>query len=427
MAVSKLVLGMNARNYLYIRPLNKSSAKVLADDKLLTKNLLVKHKIPTTGLLASFKSHKEVRKFDWSILPSDFVLKPARGFGGGGIVVVRKWKGREGVRSDKKVVTAEELETEIFSILDGAYSLDNFPDVALIESMVMTSQAMRRLAVQGVPDIRVIVCNKVPVMAMLRLPTKSSNGKANLQQGALGVGIDLRTGITTKGISGKKSITYIPDTKIKVRGIKIPHWEEILLYSVRAQEVSGLGYTGIDMVLDANLGPLILEINARPGLKIQLANGASLRTRLERISDIKVPTAEYGIELAKRLFAESTLSNIKNKDGILHIIEKVTLYGPGGKKTIEAKIDSGAFRTSIDSALVKSLQLPARKNKVFVQSGNGMQYRDTVKVSFKLRNKTIETIASHTDRSNLRFPMIVGRRDMKGFLIDPSKYDDGVA
>jgi alpha-L-glutamate ligase-like protein len=290
MAVSKLVLGMNARNYLYLRPLNKPKAKGIADDKLLTKNLLTKYKIPTTILLAAFKSHKEVRSFDWSKLPADFVLKPARGFGGGGIKVVRKWQDKSGRRLDEKVITSEQLEAEIFSILDGAYSLDNLPDVALIEEMVVTSSAMRRLAVQGVPDIRVIVCNKVPIMAMLRLPTEASDGKANLQQGALGVGIDLRTGITTKGISGKNTLTNIPGTKIKVRGIKVPHWEEILLHSVRAQEISGLGFAGIDMVLDDVKGPLILEINARPGLKIQLANGSSLRTRLERVSDLTVPT-----------------------------------------------------------------------------------------------------------------------------------------
>lgn len=426
MAVSKLALGMNARNYLYIRPLNKAIAKGIADDKLLTKKLLVKHKIPTTELLASFASPQEVRAFDWSTLPADFVLKPARGFGGGGIQVVRKWKEDSGEKLDKGIISISELEAEIFSILDGAYSLDNLPDIALVEEMVVTSSAMRRLAVQGVPDIRVIVCNKIPVMAMLRLPTEASDGKANLQQGALGIGIDLRTGITTKGISGKNNIQYIPGTKIKVRGIKIPHWEEILLYSVRAQEVSGLGFTGIDMVLDDAKGPLILEINARPGLKIQLANGASLRTRLERVSDITVPTAEYGVELAKSLFAESMLTKVDNNNKILHIIEKVTIYGPNGKKTIEAKIDSGAFRTSIDSSLVESLQLPKHTQKVFVQSGNGVQYRDTVAINFKLRNKTIDTIASYTDRSDLKFPMIIGRRDMDGFLIDPSKYQDNV-
>jgi alpha-L-glutamate ligase-like protein len=426
MAVSKLVLGMNARNYLYLRPLNKRSGKHLADDKLLTKTCLIKNNIPTTGLLVAFKSQKEVRTFDWATLPNSFVLKPARGFGGGGITVVRNWINTAGSRLNKRSIDANELEAEIFSILDGAYSLDNLPDVAIIEERVVPSAHMRKLSAKGVPDIRVIVCNKVPIMAMLRLPTEASEGKANLQQGALGVGIDLRTGITTRGVLGTKAIKYIPNLKTKVRGIKIPDWDKVLLYSVQAQEASGLGFAGIDLVHDEEKGPLILEMNARPGLKIQLANGASLRTRLERVSDLKIPNPEYGIELAKRIFAETSLAEVANKENILHIIEKVTIYGPKKKKTVQAKIDSGAFRTSLDIDLVNELELDLHEHKVFVQSGSGTQNRETVKVNFKLRNKDIHTVASFTDRSHLKFPMIIGRRDMKGFLIDPAAYGEEI-
>lgn len=426
MAVSKIALGMNARNFLYIRPLNRRSGKRLADDKLLSKNCLVKHKIPTTNLLVSFSSQTEVRAFDWSTLPKDFVLKPARGFGGGGITVVRHWNGQEGNRPDKRKLTIHDLEADIFSIIDGAYSLDNLPDVAILEERVVPSATLRKLSAGGVPDVRVIVCNKVPIMAMLRLPTTTSNGKANLQQGALGIGIDLRTGITTHGVIGKHEVTYIPDTKTKVRGIKIPDWDNVLLYSVRAQEVSGLGFAGIDIVHDEHKGPLVLEINARPGLKIQLTNGASLRTRLERVSDLKIPSAQHGVDLAKRIFADTSLAEVKSKDNVLHIIEKVTIYGPKGKKVVNAKIDSGAFRTSIDADLVKALEIDDHKTQVFVQSGSGVQYRNTVNINFKLRNKEIDTIASYTDRSHLRYPMIIGRRDMAGFLIDPTVYADDV-
>jgi hypothetical protein len=37
------------------------------------------------------------------------------------------------------------------------------------------------------------------------------------------------------------------------------------------------------MVLDADLGPLVLELNARPGLAIQIANGRGLRGTLDAI------------------------------------------------------------------------------------------------------------------------------------------------
>jgi len=40
-------------------------------------------------------------------------------------------------------------------------------------------------------------------MAMLRLPTKESGGKANLQQGAIGLGIDMASGVTTSAVQGR--------------------------------------------------------------------------------------------------------------------------------------------------------------------------------------------------------------------------------
>lgn len=410
---------MNARNYLYIRPNNMRMAKKRADNKLLTKKRLIKNEIPTPKLLEVFSKHQDVRNYDWKKLKGSFVLKPARGYGGSGILVVRNWNGEVGKLLGGNVLTREQLEAEIFSILDGAYSLNHLPDTAIIEKRVVVSSTMRKLSKKGVPDVRVIVYNKVPVMAMLRLPTVHSNGCANLHQGAIGIGIDIRTGITTKAVYYGEIVTHIPGTKTKVRGIKIPRWNKILKYSVQAQDVSRLGYAGIDVVLDEEDGPLVLEINARPGLQIQLANGASLRTRLERIEDMQIPTVEYGIDLAKHLFAEAALTSVPNSSNVLNVLEKVTLYGPKGKKTVQAKMDTGAYSSSIDESLVKELGLEDHPKKKRVRSGIGHEVRDMVGITFRLSGRMITTVASYTDRTHMKYSMIVGRQDLKGFLVDP--------
>jgi glutathione synthase/RimK-type ligase-like ATP-grasp enzyme len=44
-----------------------------------------------------------------------------------------------------------------------------------------------------------------------------------------------------------------------------------------------LGYLGVDIVLTPDKGPILLELNARPGLGIQIANLAGLVPRLEKI------------------------------------------------------------------------------------------------------------------------------------------------
>lgn len=426
MPVSTSLLGMNARNYQYIRKFNRRRDKQVADDKLLTKKRLLKTGVPTNAFLAKFNSFQEVRQFDWSTLPRSFVIKPARGYGGRGITIVSHWDGSQGTVSGV-AVNVLELERIIFGALDGEHSLNNLPDSVFIEERLYPHSFFKKYIPKGVPDIRVIVCNMVPVMAMMRLPTIHSDGKANLHLGALGVGIDLRTGISTAGTLYNKPIVYIPGTKTKVHGIRIPDWDRVLEVAVAAQQASRLGFVGIDIVIDNKQGPLVLEVNARPGLSIQIANQDSLRTRLERLEHIKVQTAERGIELAKKLFAEEALEGVEEQQSaVLGVIEKITILGSQTKKVVRAKVDTGAFRTSIDSGLVEELGLDTHNMLVHVRSGSGRQRRRTVKLTFKLKGREISTVATYTPRSHLRFPVIIGRRDMKGFLVDPENVPEGV-
>lgn len=426
MAVSRSILGMNARNFLYIRPFNKRKYKLIADDKLQTKERLIEHGVPTTHLIKSFTSLDDVRSFDWKSLPPRFVVKPAHGYGGRGIVCVSGWNGQEGKSTKRETVTVKDLEADMFEIIDGAHSLNNLPDTAFIEERVLIHPFFKKLTEKGVPDIRIIVFNKIPVMAMLRLPTIHSDGKANLHLGAVGVGIDMRTGITTYGVARNTAVSYIPGKKIKVGGIKIPDWRKILTVAVEAQEASKLGFVGIDIVLDKERGPLVLEVNARPGLSIQVANNDSLRTRLERVANVTVSSTARAIAIAQHLFADDELTIVDDSDRMLGVIEKITIYGEKKRKVVLAKIDTGAYRTSIDVDLVHELGLDLHDKTVHIRSGTGRQKRKTARVRFKLRGKEVKTVATYTERSHLRFPIIIGRKDIKGFFVDPSKIPEGI-
>jgi hypothetical protein len=72
---------------------------------------------------------------------------------------------------------------------------------------------------------------------------------------------------------------------------------------VAATDQTGLGYIGADVVLDARRGPMVLELNARPGLAIQLANRAGLMPRLdtvdERLGSKGAP--DPGLDLGERI------------------------------------------------------------------------------------------------------------------------------
>ncbi|MBM3205929.1 alpha-L-glutamate ligase-like protein, partial [Candidatus Shapirobacteria bacterium] len=205
------LLGLNARNRLFLTA-NKKEGRRIADSKLLTKRILRKNHLPTPKILAIFRTPKDIMDFPWESLPDNFVLKPSKGFGGQGVIIVKKkakWAG-EWYLMDGSLINTRELRFHALEILSGRFSLHNGVDVAFIEERIKIQKIFAKYVWHGSPDIRVIVFNKVPVAAMLRLPTKESKGKSNLHQGALGVGVGLATGITTYGVLNGHFIRFIP-------------------------------------------------------------------------------------------------------------------------------------------------------------------------------------------------------------------------
>lgn len=432
----------------------------IADNKLLCKRLLKKNNLGVSALIAKIKTHEELEQFDWNSLPSSFALKPNRGFGGEGIIVVyAKKKGREDawVKANGSIITVEDLKSHIRNILDGSFSLANTPDIAFFEERLTLLKLFKPYSYKGIPDIRVIVFNHVPVMAMLRLPTKASDGKANLQQGAIGVGIDLATGTTTTAIIGKGHlIEYVPDTRLVLSGIKIPYWKEILRMSVEAQTLSGLGFLGADIAIDRDRGPVILELNARPGLSIQLANLAGLKSRLKRVAGLKIKSTERGMRVGQNLFGGEIEEEIEELSGkhVIGSIEKVKLIGKDGKEVeVEAKIDTGADSTSIDITLAKELgfedvlktfeekiagrdivnelskeereklfkDIPDLADTFSVKSSHGHSYRPVILVTLTIDSVTMPAKVSCIDRGHLAYPVIIGRKHLRKFLIDINK------
>jgi hypothetical protein len=302
--------------------------------------------------------------------------------------------------------------------------------VAFVQEYVGRAHVFRRWAYRGTPDIRIIVFNKVPVMAMLRLPTKESGGRANLHQGAIGVGVDIATGITTRAIWHGEQIVFKPGTERKLRGIKIPGWTGVLETAIKAQIASGLGYAGVDIVIHPEKGPMILELNAQPGLQIQLANMEGLKKRLERVEDLDVPDAEHGVMIAKALFAGRFENRHAVEEGIKTIKndELIKIVFPNGHRVkVWAKVDTGAWRSSIDKTFAEENGLLTESNILWTKtfkSSLGSEERPVINISFYLAGTKINTIASVANRRGLKKIFIIGRRDLQGFLV---KVDDGTS
>jgi len=125
-------------------------------------------------------------------------------------------------------------------------------------------------------------------MGMLRLATRASDGKANLHQGAVGVGLDIGSGRSIAAVQHNQNVTHHPDTQESLLTLAVPNWTQLLHQAARCYEVTQLGYLGCDIVLDDRHGPMLLELNARPGLSIQIANNQGLLPRLRQIEKLEV-------------------------------------------------------------------------------------------------------------------------------------------
>lgn len=285
------LMGLGQRNAEFILAYNKRRFYPRVDDKLITKQLAIDAGLPVPELFAVVREEHEISELHKKIEQREqFVVKPAHGSGGDGILVINGRRGDKYRRSNGQLMSREEFEHHLSNGLSGLFSLGGHPDHLLVEYCVQFDPIFDQVSYKGVPDVRIIVFLGYPVMAMIRLPTRLSDGKANLHQGAIGVGIDIPTGLTRRGVWGTEPVKEHPDTEHSIVGLQIPRWNDLLEMASRCYELSQLGYIGVDFVLDKNKGPMILELNARPGLAIQIANGNGLLHRLRKVEHLRDTT-----------------------------------------------------------------------------------------------------------------------------------------
>jgi alpha-L-glutamate ligase-like protein len=277
------VLSMNRRNLHFIYTRNQRKHFPLADDKLLAKEVLIAAGVSMPKTHRIYSYFYELRDLENELgAYDDFVIKPAQGSGGNGIIVIVGRNGDDWVGISGKIYSAFDLRKHISDIIFGIYSFD-LGDRAIIESRIVQHAEMSELSPLGLADVRVIMCDNIPVMSMTRVPTKQSDGKANLHQGALGVAIDIGSGVTTHARFLGQPIEKHPDTGVAVLGRTLPFWTEVIALAERAAQAVPLKYLGVDISISPD-GPLLLEINVRPGLEIQNVNERGMLPVLQAIT-----------------------------------------------------------------------------------------------------------------------------------------------
>jgi alpha-L-glutamate ligase-like protein len=265
------VMGLNKRNLTLIYPNNSREDYHLADDKVKSKELLHANNIACAETYAII-THTGMIKTKWQQCKcyKALAIKPANGSGGGGIKILKKdkngfWK------SGGKIISESQIYQHITSIVSGMFSMSS-TDSCLIEECIIPHPFFAEIYDEGVPDFRIITLKGIPLIGMLRMPTSKSDGKANLHQKGVGIGVNMEEGTLALVYDGKQYLDHHPDNPLNVVGKKIPYWKEMLQLAIDTAKIFPLDYMGIDIVLDAHKGPQIMEVNVRPGLGIQLVN-----------------------------------------------------------------------------------------------------------------------------------------------------------
>ncbi len=284
------VMGMNRRNISYISRYNERNLFPLVDDKLKTKRLALEHNVTVPHLIGVIEHQHAVKDLVTLVQGHRaFCIKPAKGSGGKGILVITKVEDGVFYRSNGQGLTEEDLQRHVSNILAGLFSLGGATDVAMLEDCIELDQSLATYSYEGVPDIRVIVFRGIPVMAMMRLSCSDSKGKANLHQGAIGVGLCIAHGKAVNAVKHDRPVHVHPDTQQDLTELVLPQWNELLRLACACYDMTGLGYLGVDLVIDKSLGPMLLELNARPGLSIQIANDSGLLPRLRKVESVSRP------------------------------------------------------------------------------------------------------------------------------------------
>ena len=407
------LLWQNARNLQYIKSNNFAISRKLADSKLKTKEFLSGHNISVPKTLAILGKHEDItdKMIEW--LEPPFVVKPNNGYGGKGILIFES-KTADGsfVTNTDEIYDVRMLKEHLHYIIDGFFSLSGGRDTVMIEKKIVLTKEIALLWKFGLPDLRIICYNMVPVMAMMRIPTEQSEGKANLHLGACGVWIDIGTGkltYITKGSKIIKSIPWIGD----IRGIILPHWDKILHLCIKIQKVTKIKYLGCDIVLDEIDGPLLLEMNIRAGLEVQVANLAPLKARLEKVEGIDVTSVEKWVRLGRDLFSWDIEEKIKN------ISWKKVLWT---KEYIKITLEEKQHRYLSNIRVAQSTNYIDRN---FVKNVLKLSPEETTKIRLKCDilgiKKTITFLIKDLEDINI----VLWLSSLKGFLVDPFKYKAG--
>ena len=282
--INRNVYGMNRRNRELVLTENSHGAIDLANDKIGTKNALHGVGVPVPQSIAEISTYREIPKaFARLVERGDgFVMKPSRGCQGRGVTLFSRALSDQVCPLHGAPWTPREFAYQVSRILAGEFTSARPVDRVILEEKINPDRDWIVPELPGPPDLRIIVYKGIPVLCMARLPTIASEGRANLHKGGVGLGIDLVTCRSTNAILKEKRIQFHPDSGQDLIGREVVGLKDCMRIAALCAKGVPLGYMGVDIIRDRTRGPVVIEVNARPGLAIQLANRVGIEAAINR-------------------------------------------------------------------------------------------------------------------------------------------------
>ncbi len=202
-----------------------------------------------------------------------------------------------------------------------------------------------------------------------------------------------------------------------------------------AAEVLGLDYAGVDLV-EGHDGWFVLEVNPTAGFKglyeatdkspapyiaqlaIERGGGSVDPDRVEGLSATLDDSRPTAMPRPDPPTAEET--------PLIGYIEEVVVIGTSGSKQTNAKSDTGATRTSIDTKLAAEIGAGPIKSMTRVKSGShkGGKARPVVDLVIGIGGNQHTVTASVEDRGHMEYPLLLGRDILQHYRVDVRRRSD---
>lgn len=432
------ILWMNQRNNIYVKEFNPDRGIRLANNKEQTKKFLFQRSIPVPKTFLHIKNRQDRFEFNFSSLASShntFVIKPNNGSKGQGIFIINEIRKKKEYTHPKKInhsptlekirwlkrtlidygyefrigdkrINEIQLKKKVGWIFQWLYSSNGKQDTVLIEEKLIPWNGFELFCTHGLADMRIIMFNLVPVIAMLRVPTEQSGGKANLAQWGIGLGIDIVTGKINSLYRQWQSYTNsFPSEWSQFKNKKIPYRQEILEYSANAQYFVNSWYLGMDRVVTTKW-PKLLEINARAWLEIQNITGKPLLQIMKKIEDLHVTSPSKGLEISRTLFSPDRTSDIKPTNTIYLSQPWRLLYFKDGKKRV--------------LPITISVSIDKKRNYTSETIIEKLTWAKNTYLELWTNTQRIENIKLYHDPTLKKNTIILWKQTLKDFFIIPS-------